>query len=88
MSLENSFQKIYDIKKLFCIVFSSLLFTFAVSAQVDPTFNPVPSNPTGFSGGFTIQPDGKIIVYRSGFQIVQGVQKNGIARLNRGRQPR
>ena len=81
MFLEASLRRIYSIKKLFCIALLLLIFPLAGAAQIDPTFNPVPSNTSSFSGGFAIQPDGKIIIYGN-FQIVQGVQKNGIARLN------
>jgi len=81
MFLENSLQKIHDIRKLFWIAFSFLILAFTASAQVDPTFKPVPSSPAQFTGSHTIQPDGKIIVFGS-FEIVQGVQKSGIARIN------
>ncbi len=53
----------------------------AQSSEVDLSFNAVPSNDSGFSGNFVLQPDGKILAF-GGFQIVNGVLRNYIARLN------
>jgi uncharacterized delta-60 repeat protein len=82
-SEQNSFYLIQYFKRSLIIIFSLLIFSSSVFSQVvDTSFNAVPSSvafPT--STQFTVQPDGKIIIYGT-FQIVQGVQKNGIARLN------
>ncbi|MEJ7700540.1 MAG: delta-60 repeat domain-containing protein [Pyrinomonadaceae bacterium] len=53
----------------------------AQSSEVDLSFNAVPSKDSGFSGNFVLQPDGKILAF-GGFQIVNGVLRNYIARLN------
>lgn len=80
-----SSRKVLELRgvSLVCaFVLAAILSSVAYGAgEVDPTFDPVPSNNSSFDGGFTLQPDGKIIIY-GGFQIVQGVQKSGIARLN------
>ena len=86
MLLKNSFQKIHDFTRLFGIAVSLLIFAFAASGQVDSTFNPTPSIPTTssnnpFYGSFTVQPDGKILIYDN-FQNVQGLPRTNIARLN------
>ncbi len=53
----------------------------AQSSEVDLSFNAVPSKDSGFSGNFVLQPDGKILAFGV-FQIVNGVLRNYIARLN------
>nr|MDQ3373981.1 FG-GAP-like repeat-containing protein [Acidobacteriota bacterium] len=53
-------------------------------SQVDLSFNALVSTDGGlnsFNGNFTLQPDGKILVFGN-FQVINGVLKNRIARLN------
>ena len=80
---QNLFPLLPKIKKSILIIFSLIFFSFPVLSQdVDPTFNPVPSQFTNANLiDLTVQPDGKILIYGH-FQIVQGVVRPNIARLN------
>jgi uncharacterized delta-60 repeat protein len=71
------------------LVFAQLLIIALVStsivkaqttSSVDATFNAVIAKEVGFNN-FTLQPDGKILTFGN-FQIVNGLIKNQIARLN------
>ena len=66
--------------QLVLIAFVSISTLTAQTGGVDPTFNPVISKDTT-GGNFTLQPDGKILTYGS-FQVINGVIKNYITRLN------
>ncbi len=80
----NTYQTIYRrffvAAQLFLLTFVSINVVQAQSSSVDLSFNTVISKDTG-GGNFTLQPDGKILVFGN-FQIVNGVVKNQIARLN------
>ncbi|MCA1624669.1 MAG: hypothetical protein LC778_12895 [Acidobacteria bacterium] len=80
----NSYQTIcrrfFVAAQLFLLTFVSINAAQAQSSGVDLSFNAVISKDAG-GGGFTLQPDGKILVF-GGFQVVNGVVKNYIARLN------
>lgn len=63
---------------LLTVIFSATLQ--AQSSSVDLSFNAVVSKDIN-GGNFTLQPDGKILVFGN-FQVVNGAVKNQIARLN------
>ena len=79
-------KRIFIILQLFLIAFISTSTITAQTSTVDPSFNPIISKDRNQFGNviqpnFTIQPDGKILVYGA-FQIINGVVKTNVARLN------
>ncbi len=74
------FKHIYIFVRLILIAFISISAVNAQTSSVDLTFNAVISKDTT-GGNFVLQPDGKILVF-GGFQIINGVIKNRIARIN------
>ncbi len=66
--------------QLFFIAFVLVSTINAQTSGVAASFNPVISKDVD-GGNFTLQPDGKILTY-GGFQVVNGVVKNNIARIN------
>lgn len=68
----------------FLLVFFSAVVLHAQVATVDPTFNPIPSNPLPTDTTFqqAVQPDGKILVYGAPSMFVNGELRSGIFRLN------
>ncbi len=67
--------------QLILIAFVSIVAISAQTSSVDPSFFPLVSAASGSLGNFTVQPDGKILTY-GGFQLVNGVVKNNLVRLN------
>ena len=75
------FKRIVVFSQLTLIALISISAAKAQLSAVDLSFNAVLSKEISGGGNFVTQPDGKIIVF-GGFQIVNGVIKNQIARLN------
>jgi len=75
------FRRIVVFSQLMLIALVSVAAIKAQTSSVDLSFNAVLSKDVSGGGNFVVQPDGKIIVF-GGFQIVNGVIKNQIARLN------
>ena len=78
--------RIFIFVQLILIAFISVSAITAQSSSVDLSFNAVISKDTDRNGlpaqsDFTLQPDGKILTYGN-FQVINGVIKNNIARLN------
>ena len=76
----KTFKRIFTFAQLILIAFTVTSVIKAQTSGVDLSFNAVLSKDAD-GGNFTLQPDGKILVF-GGFQIVNGVIKNQIARLN------
>ncbi len=74
------FKRITIFAQLFLLALVSVTAISAQSGSIDPTFNAIISRQIN-GGSFTLQPDGKILTYGR-FQVVNGVNKNNIARLN------
>ncbi len=74
------FKRIFIFTQMLAIALVSISAVKAQTSSVDLSFNAILSKEVG-GGNFTLQPDGKIIVFGE-FQIVNGVVKNFIARLN------
>ena len=74
------FRRIVVFSQLMLIALISISATKAQISGVDSSFNAILSKDAGLTS-FVTQSDGKIIVF-GGFQIVNGVIKNGVARLN------
>ncbi len=78
---QTFFKRISIFTLVFLMAFVSVSTIKAQSSEVDLSFNAALSKDSGFSGNFVLQPDGKILAF-GGFQIVNGVLRNYIARLN------
>ena len=81
-------KRIFIFTQLILIAFVSISAVAAQTSSVDSTFNPIISKNTNQFGNaiqsnFTVQPDGKILAYGT-FQVVNGVVKTNIVRLNPG----
>lgn len=77
-TLESSFAKgrVALMVLVFCVVAN------AAGNAVDLSFNPVPSRDLQSTmGNIALQPDGKILIFGD-FQVVNGVAKDRMARLN------
>lgn len=82
MQISQNVDKRFLVLAIF-IGFVFFAATTAIKAQnsgLDPAFKPVISK-IADSGNFTLQADGKIIVYGN-FQVINGTIRNGIARFN------
>ncbi len=79
-------RRIFILTHLLITVFAGISTLTAQSSSVDSTFNPIISKDvnqfgTAIQPNFTVQPDGKILTYGT-FQVVNGVVKTNIVRLN------
>ena len=74
-------QRVSILSLFFLMVLTSVSAVKAQLNQVDLSFNALVSKDTAGGGNFVLQPDGKIIVF-GGFQVVNGVLRNQITRLN------
>ncbi len=82
MILSQIFLKRISVFTLaFLIAFVSVSAIKAQISEVDLSFNALLSRDVGGGDNFTLQPDGKILVFGN-FQLINGVLKNQIARLN------
>lgn len=80
------FKRASIVAQMLIIALVSISAIKAQTGGVDSTFNAVVSKNTDVNGSplsqrFTLQPDGKILVYGI-FQVINGVIKKGIARFN------
>ena len=85
---QNTSRRIFILAHLLIIVFVGVSTLAAQTSSVDSTFNPIISKDRDQFGyaiqpNFTVQPDGKILTYGT-FQVVNGVVKTNIVRLNPG----
>ncbi len=79
-------KRVFIFVQLILIAFALVSTITAQSSSVDLSFNAIISKDTDNNGlpvqsNFTLQPDGKILTYGN-FQVINGVVKNNIARLN------
>ncbi|MEO8073910.1 MAG: delta-60 repeat domain-containing protein, partial [Acidobacteriota bacterium] len=83
---QTTFKRVFIFVQLILIAFVSISTVTAQSSSLDLSFNPIISKDRYNNGNliqpnFTLQPDGKILTYGT-FQIINGVIRTNIARLN------
>ena len=80
----NNYQLSFSRTRFFVqLVFIAFILISTVNAQtsgIAASFNPIISKDVD-GGNFTLQPDGKILTFGE-FQVINGVVKNNIARIN------
>jgi len=77
----KTFKRVFTFVQLILIAFVSASVIEAQTSGVDLSFNAIPEKNSTSTANFILQPDNKVIVFGN-FQVVNGVVKSQITRLN------